>query len=86
MSGTELDTLINTNQACFHTKAANSHSNPPLRNRGAGNPASISQLEGVTAVVDLQAGTAAVTMTTEISDEILTKAVVDAGYEVTSVA
>ena len=46
----------------------------------------LNALEGVTAVVDLQAGTATVTMTAEVSDEVLTKAVVDAGYEVTSVA
>ncbi|MBR5284442.1 MAG: heavy metal translocating P-type ATPase [Clostridia bacterium] len=46
----------------------------------------LNALEGATAVVDLQAGTATVTMTAEISDEVLTKAVVDAGYEVTSIA
>ena len=46
----------------------------------------LNALDSVTAVVDLQAGTATVTMTAEIPDEILTKAVVDAGYEVTSIA
>jgi len=46
----------------------------------------LNALEGATAVVDLDAGTATVTMTAEISDEVLTKAVVDAGYEVTSIA
>ena len=50
------------------------------------NKGTIRALDGVTAVVDLQAGTAAITMTAEIPDEILTKAVVDAGYEVTSIA
>ena len=33
----------------------------------------LNALEGVTAVVDLQAGTATVTMTAEVSDEDLTK-------------
>lgn len=46
----------------------------------------LNALDGVTAVIDLQTGTATVTMTAEIPDEILTKAVVDAGYEVTSIA
>lgn len=43
-------------------------------------------LEGVTsAVVDLEAKTATVTMEQDVSDAVLTKAVTDAGYEVVSV-
>jgi len=40
----------------------------------------LNALEGVTATVDLAAGTAAVTG--DVSDEVLTKAVTDAGYKV----
>ena len=46
----------------------------------------LNALEGVTAVVDLEAGTAAVTLTGAVSDEALRQAVTDAGYEVTSIA
>ncbi|MBQ5814012.1 MAG: cation transporter, partial [Clostridia bacterium] len=46
----------------------------------------LNALEGVEAKVNLEAGTAAVTLTADVSDEVLTKAVVDAGYEVTSIA
>jgi len=42
----------------------------------------LNALDGVTAVVDLAAGTAAITLTGDVSDEVLTAAVVDAGYEV----
>lgn len=40
----------------------------------------LNAIEGVTATVDLQAGTA--TVKGEVSDEVLTKAIVDAGYKV----
>lgn len=43
----------------------------------------LNALEGVTATVDLAAGTAAVKG--EVSDEALTKAVTDAGYQVVSI-
>ena len=46
----------------------------------------LNALEGVTAVVDLEAGTASVTLTGAVSDEALRQAVTDAGYEVTSIA
>ncbi|MBQ2690987.1 MAG: HAD-IC family P-type ATPase, partial [Clostridia bacterium] len=46
----------------------------------------LNALEGVEAKVNLEAGTAEVTLTADVSDEALTKAVVDAGYEVTSIA
>ncbi len=46
----------------------------------------LNALEGVAAVVDLEAGTAAVTLTGAVSDEALRQAVTDAGYEVTSIA
>lgn len=45
----------------------------------------LNALEGVTATVNLEAGTATVTMEAEIADEVLAKAVTDAGYEVISV-
>ena len=44
----------------------------------------LNDLPGVTATVDLAAGTAAVQG--DVSDEVLTKAVTDAGYEVTGIA
>lgn len=44
----------------------------------------LNDLPGVTATVDLEAGTAAVTG--DVSDEALTKAVADAGYTVVSIA
>ena len=46
----------------------------------------LNALDGVTAVVDLEAGTAAVTLTKEVSDDTLTAAIVNAGYEVTGIA
>ncbi|MBQ2326830.1 MAG: HAD-IC family P-type ATPase, partial [Clostridia bacterium] len=46
----------------------------------------LNALEGVEAKVNLEAGTAEVTLTADVSDEVLTKAVVEAGYEVTSIA
>lgn len=45
----------------------------------------LNALDGVEAKVDLEAKTAEVTLSKEVSDEALIKAVVDAGYEVTSV-
>lgn len=44
----------------------------------------LSDLPGVTATVDLASGTAAVQG--DVSDEVLTKAVTDAGYEVVAIA
>ena len=43
----------------------------------------LNDLPGVTAAVDLEAGTAAVTG--EVSDDTLRKAVTDAGYEVVNI-
>lgn len=43
----------------------------------------LNDLPGVTATVNLEAGTA--TVKGEASDEVLTKAVADAGYTVTSI-
>ena len=43
----------------------------------------LNAIEGVTATVDLEKNTA--TITGDVSDEILTKAVTDAGYDVISV-
>ena len=45
----------------------------------------LNALEGVTATVDLQAGTAAVTCEASVSDELLRKTVEDAGYDVVSI-
>ena len=45
----------------------------------------LNALEGVTATVDLQAGTAAVTCEASITDELLRKTVEDAGYDVVSI-
>ena len=45
----------------------------------------LNALDGVTATVDLQAGTAAVTCAGSVSDDTLRKAVEDAGYDVVSI-
>lgn len=45
----------------------------------------LNAIDGVEAKVDLDAGTAAVTLSHEVSDYVLKKAVEDAGYEVVSV-
>ena len=45
----------------------------------------LNALGGVTAVVDLKAGTAAVTCAAEVTDELLRKTVEDAGYDVVSI-
>ena len=45
----------------------------------------LNAIEGVTATVDLQAGTAAVTCEASVTDEVLRKAVEDAGYDVVSI-
>ena len=45
----------------------------------------LNAIPGVTAQVDLDAGTAAVACPTEVTDAVLTAAVTDAGYEVKSV-
>jgi Cu+-exporting ATPase len=45
----------------------------------------LNALPGVTASVDLQAGTALCTVEAGVTDEMLTKAVTDAGYTVTAV-
>ena len=45
----------------------------------------LNALDGVNAKVDLQAKTAEVTLTADVSDEILKKAVTDAGYEPVSI-
>ena len=45
----------------------------------------LNAIDGVEAKVDLDAGTAAVTLSHEVSDDVLKKAVEDAGYEVVSV-
>ncbi|MEG0753212.1 MAG: HAD-IC family P-type ATPase, partial [Angelakisella sp.] len=42
----------------------------------------LNAMEGVTATVNLETKTAHVTMTQAVSDEVLTKAITDAGYEV----
>ena len=46
----------------------------------------LSALDGVTATVDLDAKTATVTLSAPVADDVLVKAVTDAGYEVTSIA
>jgi Cu+-exporting ATPase len=46
----------------------------------------LNALDGVTATVNLEAKTADVTISGNVTDEQLTKAVVDAGYEVVSIA
>lgn len=45
----------------------------------------LNALDGVTAVVDLEGKKAVVTLSTEVRDEILSKAVTDAGYQVTGI-
>ena len=45
----------------------------------------LNALDGVTATVDLHAGTAAVTCEASVSDDVLRKAVEDAGYDVVSI-
>ena len=45
----------------------------------------LNAIEGVTAAVDLQAGTAAVTCEASVSNDVLRKAVEDAGYDVVSI-
>ena len=45
----------------------------------------LNKLEGVTAVVSLADKNAVCTLTADVSDEVLTKAIVDAGYEVTGI-
>ena len=45
----------------------------------------LNALEGVTATVDLQAGTATVTCEASVTDELLRKTVEDAGYDVVSI-
>jgi len=45
----------------------------------------LNALEGVTATVDLQAGTASVTCEAAVTDELLRKTVEDAGYDVVSI-
>ena len=45
----------------------------------------LNKLEGVTAVVSLADKNAVCTLTADVSDEVLTKAITDAGYEVTGI-
>ena len=45
----------------------------------------LNAIDGVEAKVDLDAGTAAVTLSHDVSDDVLKKAVEDAGSEVVSV-
>ena len=45
----------------------------------------LNAIEGVTATVDLESKTATITLTGEVSDEVLVKTVTDAGYEVESI-
>ena len=45
----------------------------------------LNALDGVTAQVNLEAGTASVTLTKEVPDEVLKAAVTDAGYDVTGI-
>ena len=45
----------------------------------------LNALEGVTATVDLESKTAAVQISGDVSDDALTNAVVEAGYEVTGI-
>ena len=45
----------------------------------------LNALDGVTAVVDLEAKCARLTLTQEVSDDVLTQTVTDAGYEVTGI-
>lgn len=45
----------------------------------------LNAIDGVSAKVDLEKKTAAVTLSADVSDEVLRKAVTDAGYEVVSI-
>lgn len=44
----------------------------------------LNALEGVTATVDLAAGTASITLSAPVEDQILVDAVTEAGYQVVS--
>lgn len=46
----------------------------------------LNAIDGVKAVVNLEEKTATITLSADVSDEVLTKAVTDAGYEVVSVS
>lgn len=46
----------------------------------------LNAMEGVSAVVDLEGKCADITLTADVSDEALKKAVIDAGYEVVSLS
>ena len=45
----------------------------------------LNAIDGVSAKVDLEKKTAAVTLSADVADEVLRKAVTDAGYEVVSI-
>ena len=45
----------------------------------------LNAIEGVSAVVSLEEKSATITLSADVSDEVLTAAVVDAGYEVISI-
>ena len=45
----------------------------------------LNAIEGVSAVVDLEKKLATVELSADISDEVLTKAITDAGYDVTGI-
>ena len=45
---------------------------------------SLNALEGVTATVDLAAGTASITLSAPVEDQVLVDAVTEAGYQVVS--
>lgn len=44
----------------------------------------LNALEGVTATVDLAAGTASITLSAPVEDQVLVNAVTEAGYQVVS--
>ena len=46
----------------------------------------LNDIDGVTAVVSLEDKNAKITLSKEVPDEVLIKAVTDAGYEVTSLS
>ena len=46
----------------------------------------LNAIDGVSAVVSLEEKNAKITLTKDIADEVLIKAVTDAGYEVTSLS
>ena len=46
----------------------------------------LNAIEGVSATVDLEAKTASISLQKEVSDDVLRKAVEDAGYEVVSIS